>query len=60
MKLTKAIEIGELNIKEAGPKMPPDVLDALKLLVAAGKREQTLRYEIPYDRDGLLPGETPE
>ncbi|GAI62189.1 unnamed protein product, partial [marine sediment metagenome] len=37
MKLPKAIEIGELNIKEAGRKMPPDTLDALKLLVEAGK-----------------------
>lgn len=27
----KAIEILDLNIKEAGKKMPPDILDALKL-----------------------------
>lgn len=60
MKLKKAIEIGELNINEAGKGMPTDTLTALKLLVEAGKREQILRWEIPYERDRLLPGETNE
>jgi len=60
MKLPKAVEIGELNIKEAGKKMPPDTLDALKLLVEAGKREIEHR-ELDIDtRFGLLPGETEE
>ncbi len=60
MKLTKAIEIGVLNIKEAGKKMPPDTLNALKLLVEAGKREMKHR-ELDIDtRLGLLPGETPD
>jgi len=60
MKLPKAIEIGELNIKEVGRKMSPDTLDALKLLVEAGKREMEHR-ELDIDtRFGLLPGETEE
>lgn len=58
MKLAKAIEIGKLNIKEAGKKMPPDVLDALKLLVGAGERELDDRDLGIDTRLGLLPGET--
>lgn len=33
---------------------------ALGTLLEAGKRELILRREVPYDRDGLLPGETEE
>lgn len=38
MNLPKAIEIGELNLHEAGNRMPPDTREALRLLVEAGKR----------------------
>lgn len=60
MKLTKAIEIGELNIKEAGPKMPPDTLNALKLLVEAGKDKVKSRGTLLPGFYVLLPGETEE
>lgn len=33
MTIDKAIEIIQLNLKEAGPKMPPDVQEALKLAI---------------------------
>lgn len=60
MKLSKAREIVQLNIKEASKKMPPDCLDALKLLDEAAKRlEQWRGLGIPEDLE-LLPGETPE
>ncbi|GAH38437.1 unnamed protein product [marine sediment metagenome] len=41
MKMTdeKAVEILELNIKEAGPKMPPDVKAALIRAVMALKEK---------------------
>jgi len=60
MTIEKAIEIGELNIKEAGKKMPPDTLDALKLLVEAGKRLQVLRKDFALLPTVSLPSETPE
>jgi len=60
MKLTKSIEIIELNIREAGPKMPPDCLDALKLNLEAAKRIQAHRRSSLTDPHILLPGETPE
>jgi len=60
MKLAKAVEIGELNIKEAGKKMPPDTLDALKILVEAGKDKQQSRGTLRPGFYILLPGETDE
>jgi len=60
LKLVKAIEIGELNIKEAGKKMPPDTLDALKLLVEAGKYIIQHRGFLAAHRMPPLPGETDE
>ncbi|GAI29372.1 unnamed protein product [marine sediment metagenome] len=60
MTLPKAIEIGDLNIKEAGKKMPPDTLDALKLLVEAGKQIHNHRASLPPQAIYLLPGETAE
>lgn len=57
--LKKAIEIGELNIKEAGKKMPPDTLDALKLLVEAAKARKTRQEHLTPLLRQLLPGETP-
>lgn len=58
MKLDKAIEIGELNVKEAGAKMPSDTLVALKILIEAGKCVRKIRH-YPYPDEVLqLPGET--
>lgn len=59
MKLSKAIEIGELNIKEGRKAMPLDVAQALALLIEAGKAIQKLRlYPFP-EEILLLPGEDP-
>jgi len=58
MILKKAIEIGELNIKEVGRKMPPDTLDALKLLTEAGKHIEAYRHPPFQGSKELLPGET--
>lgn len=60
MKLPKAIEIVELNIKEAGPKMPPDCLAALKLCCGAAKRVNAIREWGDEPAGELLPGETNE
>ncbi|MBA7669718.1 hypothetical protein ES703_77851 [subsurface metagenome] len=60
MKLDQAIKI----LKDPGGNMKghlsPSYLDAVQLGIEALKREQILRHEIPYDREGLLPGETKE
>lgn len=60
MLLSKAIEILELNVAQRNHRMPPDVLDALKLGIEAMKfinycRSGTL--DPPFE---LLPGETPK
>jgi len=60
MKLEKAIEILDLNIREAGKKMPPDVLDALKLGAQALKAIKEYREMPFYGLLKLLPGEDPE
>lgn len=60
MNLPKAIEILTEDLNRLREDIDPDERDALKLGIEAMKREQLLRYEIPYDREGLLPGETPE
>lgn len=58
MTLAKAREIILLNLKEAGPKMPPDCREALQIAVEALERFTLLR-EHP-DAVGFypLPGET--
>lgn len=60
MKIPTAIEILELNIKEAGKKMPPDTLDALKLGVEALIFYQELHRTPGINIQLHLPGETPE
>lgn len=60
MKLIKAKEILELNIKLAGKKMPPDTLEALKLSIEAIKRVKACRPVDCYAPEILLPGETVE
>ena len=59
MKPQKAIEIIELNIREAGPKMPPDTLEALKLHVFAFKRLLKMRSYGIGQAILPLPGENP-
>lgn len=58
MNLEKAIEILDLEVNLTPSASNPDLKAATKLGIEALKREQILRREIPYDRDGLLPGET--
>lgn len=43
MLINKAFEILQLNIKEAGKKMPPDTLTALKMANSALHRILTMR-----------------
>lgn len=57
--LTKAIEVLELNAKEAGPTMPPDALDALKLAIEALKLYSFNRIIGQHTDPTSLPGETP-
>jgi len=57
MELNKAIEIVELNIKEAGKKMPPDCLAALKLENEAAKRIVDARWGYTHEIIAPLPGE---
>lgn len=60
MKLSKAIEILDLNIKEAGSKMPTDTLDALKIGRHAIERIEECRLADHTIKEDLLPGETKE
>lgn len=60
MKLTKAIEILELNLKEAGKKMPPDCKDAVQLGIEAMGALHCHREVWGYSEFKLLPGETEE
>ena len=60
MYLSKAIEIIDLNIRQRSPKMPPDVLAALKLLNEGGKAILKMRHYPFPDEILLLPGEDPE
>lgn len=55
--LDKAREILKLNLHEAGPKMPPDVKDALSLAIAAIEAIQDYRSGVDTELDAPLPGE---
>jgi len=55
--LEKAIEVLELNLNEAGKKMPPDVKDSLSLGVEAMKRIRRQRSQTIPINQPLLPGE---
>jgi len=59
MKLVKAKEIMELNLKEAGYKMPADVRTALLLHIRAVDRLQLQRQSPDKVIWELLEGETP-
>lgn len=58
MKLDKAIEIQELNVREAGLKMPPDVLKALILSTQVLKHILAWRNDNDEDLLWDIPGET--
>lgn len=58
MPIQKAIEILNHHSILLMTTEDHDYLDAINLGIEALKREEILRREIPYDRDGLLPGET--
>lgn len=58
MKLDKAKEIIDLNIKEAGPKMPADTLEALKVASSCIAYVLTVK-RYPHNIENIpLPGET--
>ena len=58
MKIEQAIEILDLNVKEAGNKMPPDVKDALSLAIEALERVNIIRSIDPARPITPLPSET--
>jgi len=55
--LPKACEILNLNVKEAGPKMSPDVHAALYLAVACMEAIQDYRDDTDTELFAPLPGE---
>jgi len=58
MTIEKAIELLEFHLKNASIHKGQDTALAIQLGIEALEREQILRREIPYDRNGLLPSET--
>jgi len=60
VKLEEAIEIGTEMSEPGIVAYDKRDLDALKLLVNAGKRIERLRRKIPELAEDLLPGETEE
>lgn len=60
MTINKAIQILETENKNPWNWDNSPLRHAVKLGIEALRREQILRREVPYDRDGLLPGETEE
>ncbi len=57
--IDKAIEILELNVQEAGKKMPADTLEALKLAIEAVKVVKAIRPYSNSNKSYYLPGEDP-
>lgn len=60
IKLAKAIEILDLNIKEAGKTMPPDCKLALNLAMESLVGLRSERFINGYTRIGQLPSEEHE
>ncbi len=60
MKVSKAIEILELNVPKGKSEMPADIKDALTLGIEALKRHQNKDYITYNGMHESLPGETPE
>ena len=55
--IEKAVEILRLNVKEAGKKMPSDVVDAVNLGIEAMLAVQDCRSLTHSELPELLPGE---
>jgi hypothetical protein len=60
IKLSKAMEILELNMKEAHKKMPPDVRESLNLALNCMKTVQFIRGGGQWSFSALFPNEAPE
>jgi len=60
IKMSKAIEILDLNVKEGGKKMPPDVKDSLNLAISTMKTVLFIRGGGEWDLKAVFPGEAPE
>lgn len=58
MKLEKAIEILTKMEKTLEPTMTLSGIEAMELLIEAGKREMECRENAPHEDWLLLPGET--
>jgi len=57
MNLSKALEILTLNVKEAGKKMPPDTLEALKKAIECTTYCIQVR-RFPHEADNIpIPGD---
>jgi hypothetical protein len=60
IKLSKAIEVLDLNVKEAHKTMPQDVKDALNLAINCMKTVQYIRNGGNWSFQALFPDEAPE
>jgi len=60
MTLTEAIQQNQALWRELDIPERAKERESIGLGIEALKREQVLRREVPYTRDGLLPGETQE
>jgi hypothetical protein len=59
IKLSKAIEVLDLNVKEAHKNMPQDVKDALNLAINCMKTVQYIRSGGDWSFQALFPDEAP-
>lgn len=59
IKMDKAIEILELNIREAHKSMPPDLKDSLNLALSNMLTVQYIRRGAIWDLHALFPDELP-
>ncbi len=60
MTIKKAIEILNINLRDAGSGMPSDCKEAVQLMVEAGIRHRDRDYTSFTGMMALLPGETIE
>lgn len=59
IKMDKAIEILELNMREAHKSMPPDLKDSLNLALSNMHTVQYIRSGGTWDIHALFPNELP-
>ena len=59
IKMDKAIEILELNVKEGHKKMPPDLKQSLSLAISNMRTTQYIRRGGHWDLHALFPDELP-